>query len=578
MSEPRRSNRTVLFVILGLGLFATIAAAGFVFAMLSPSPATLDEPSVLEITVDGGYVEGSVDNPLAELGFSDDGSSLYDLTRALDHAATDENVAAVRLDVRSPLLGFAQQQELAQAVARFRESGKPVVAHLQADMVSNGRYYVASTADEVWSTPEALWMIQGLQADVMFFRGVLDKLKIEPDVLMFKEYKSAGEPFQNTEMSDPMREALTAVLGDVQRMWIEGVATRRELTPEEVRGVVDAGVMTPQGAEDAGLVDHFGYADEVSDALEERLGLDDYAKVELGRYLETLPEPSSEQRIAVVFGEGPILAAEGDDGNPFADTSTIYGPKLARAIRKAAETDRVKAIVLRVNSPGGSAVGSDLVWREIQRAKADGIPVIVSMSSVAGSGGYWISMGADAIVAQPSTITGSIGVVFTKLNVRGFYEWLGATVDSVSFAENSDLMSPYHSLDEEQYAKLESAIGVMYEHFVTKVADGRGMSFDDVEPLAHGRIWSGEDARERKLVDELGGLSAAIALAADKASVDAASTDIEVFPKSKTFFERLAEGELGVTTSSPSPAQVRAWLERLAEPRANVQMPDIRIY
>ncbi|MEM6931416.1 MAG: signal peptide peptidase SppA, partial [Myxococcota bacterium] len=570
MSEPRRRNRLALLGILGIGLLGTVVALFAVVAVLTPSAPTLEEPSVLEITLDGGYAEGAVEDPFAELGLSDNGSSLYDLVRGLEAAATDDNIVAVRLDVRSPMLGLAQQQELAQAVAKVRDVGKPVVAHLVADMVTNGRYYAASQADEVWTTPEAFWMIQGLQADVEFYRGTLDKLQIEPDVIMFKEYKSAGETFLNTERSEPMREALTAVLGDAQRMWVEGVAARRELSVDAVQGLVDAGAMAPGAAKDAGLVDAFGYADEVTDALTERLGFDEYTKIELDTYLETLAGPSSEGRIALIFGEGPIVASGGDDGNPFASGSMISGPSLAKDIRDATESDRVKAIVLRVNSPGGSAVGSDLVWREIQRARDQGIPVVVSMSSVAGSGGYWISMGADAIVAQPATITGSIGVVFTKLNVRGFYEWLGANVDSVSFAENSNLMSPYHSLDEAQYDKLESIIGVMYESFVNKVADGRGMSFEEVEPLAHGRIWSGEDALEHALVDRLGGLDEAFALAAEKASLDLEGTDVEVFPEAKSLFERLAEGELSVTTAPPTEAQVRSWIEQLAEPRASV--------
>lgn len=578
MSE-RRSNRTALFVILGFAAVTVLGAVLVVYSLISSSKPKIDEPSVLELTLDGGYVEGKIDDPLAELGLSGGGNSLYELVRAIDHAAGDDKILGLRLIIRSPAIGFAQQQELAQSIARVREAGKPVVAHIEADMVTNGRYLLATTADEVWTSPEAFWLIQGLQADVEFYRGTLDKLKIEPDVIMYKEFKSAGETFLNKEMSEPMREAITTVLSDIQRMWIEQVADRRGLTVDAVRGLVDEGAMTPAAAKEAGLVDRFGYADELTDALEEKLGLDDYESVKLGKYLKTLPKPESDDRIALIFGEGPIVASEADEANPFADNSMIHGPKLARDIRKAADADRVKAIVMRVNSPGGSAVGSDFVWREIQRAKDKGIPVVVSMSSVAGSGGYWISMGADAIVAQPATITGSIGVVFTKMNVRGFYEWLGASVDSVSFAENSDLMSPFHSLDDEQYAKLHGIVGAMYESFVTKVADGRGMTFDEVEPLAHGRIWTGEDALERKLVDRLGGLDDAIALAAEKASVDLQSTDVEVFPKAKSVWERLAEGDLAVSTpSTPSSAQVRAWVEHLAEPRASVQMPEVRIY
>jgi len=578
-SERPRPNRTALYVIIGLALVCLVASIAAMYALMPGGATRLEEPAVLEVTLDGGYADGRVDNPLAELGLGAGGNSLYDVVRALEHAATDDQVKAVRLTVRSPGMGFAQQEEIGQALARVREAGKPIVSHIEADMVSNGRYHLASMADEVWTTPQAFWLVQGLQADVEFYRGTLEKLQVEPDVIMFKEYKSAGEQLLNKEMSEPMREALTAVLVDIQRMWIEGVAERRGRSVAEIEAFVDEGAITPEAAMKAGLVDHFGYRDEVTSALEERLGMEDYESISLGKYLKTIPGPDSAKRIAVVFAEGPISAAEAEEANPFADSSMIYGPKLARDLRNAADADRVEAIVMRVNSPGGSAVGSDLVWREIERAQDQGIPVVVSMSSVAGSGGYWISMGADKIVAHPSTITGSIGVVFTKLNVRGFYEWLGASVDSVKFAENSDLMSPFSSLDEEQYGKLETVIGAMYESFVQKVAEGRGLEFDVVEPLAHGRIWSGEDALQLKLVDAHGGLSDAVALAAELAEVDPATTDVEVFPKTKTVWERLAEGELAVSApAEPSAAQVRAWVEQLAEPRATVQMPDVRIY
>ena len=579
MSESERPNRTALYAILGFGLLALVVSVVVVFALIPKGASELDEPTVLKITLDGGYSDAPVDDPLADFGLSEGSDSLYDVVRGIEHAAGDENVAALRLDIRSPSMGFAQMQEIALAVAKVREAGKPVISHIEADMVTNGRYFLASTADELWATPQAFWLVQGLHADVEFFRGILDKLQIKPDIIMFKEYKSAGERLLNKEMSEPMREALTAVLGDIQRLWIEHVAERRELSVEAVTAFVDEGAIPPEAAEELGLVDRFGHHDELDEVLRERLELEEYEQIKLSEYLKTIAGPESDDRIALVFGEGPIVADESDESNPFVDNSTIYGPKLARSIRNAAKKDRVKAIVLRVNSPGGSAVGSDLVWREIERAQESGKVVVVSMSSVAGSGGYWISMGADAIVAHPATITGSIGVVFTKLNVRGLYEWLGASVDTVKFAENSDLMSPFSSLDDAQYAKLESIIGTMYGNFVTKVAEGRGLTFDEVEPIAHGRIWSGEDALDLKLVDQLGGLSDAVALAAEKSGVDPETTDVEVFPEARSMWQRLTDGDFSTTTpSQPSTAEVRAWIEQLAEPRASVRMPNVRIY
>ncbi|MBW2256232.1 MAG: signal peptide peptidase SppA, partial [Deltaproteobacteria bacterium] len=250
-------------------------------------------------------------------------------------------------------------------------------------------------------------------------------------------------------------------------------------------------------------------------------------------------------------------------------------------IREAAECDDVKAIVFRVNSPGGSAVGSDVIWREIERAQEAGKPVVVSMSSVAGSGGYWIAMGADAIVAHPTTITGSIGVVFGKLNVRGFYEWIGANVESISFAENADLLGPFETMSEEDRAQVRGVMESLYEQFKAKVAEGRGMEPDKVERLAKGRIWSGVDAKAHGLVDELGGLDTAVALAAEKAGLAPENVCLVVHPEPKSFFEQVLEGELEATTPNVGvaldPAKVQAILEDLEQPRPWASMPEIRV-
>ncbi|MBX2801487.1 MAG: signal peptide peptidase SppA [Myxococcales bacterium] len=576
-AKKRSSGRGLLLGLIGITVVGTIAAIGGLYALLNQDDS-VEAGTVVELTLDGAYPEAPTQDPFAELGLGGSSSSLWDLRRGLRAAADDDNVSALFVTVRTPALGFAQHQELAAEMVRFKDSGKPLHVLVETDMVDDGIYYAASSGARVWASPEMWWMVNGLNADFTFWRGTLDKLKIVPDVVMFKEYKSAGEGFANYEMSDPMREAMTDVLGDLQNHWLDDVATRRSVDRNRLSSLVDEGMFDSKRALDVGLIDDMGYRDNVVDALKEELGVDEYTGVSFGKYLKTVKEDAdNDERVALIFGEGPIVAAPASN-SPFGGGGVISGPTLAKTIRKAAKDDSVKAIVFRVNSPGGSAVGSDLVWREIEKAQEAGKPVVVSMSSVAGSGGYWVAMGSDAIVAHPTTITGSIGVVFTKFNMRGFYSWIGANMETLKFSENSDLLSPYDSLDEAQLARVTASMEATYMNFVSRVAEGRGSTPDAIEPLAHGRIYSGGDAKELGLVDELGGLDVAIARAMQEAELDADATDVVVYPKRKDFFQQLLEGELGeVRTSQPTLEDLEAALVELATPKVQVLMPEFTV-
>ncbi|HME89868.1 MAG TPA: signal peptide peptidase SppA, partial [Myxococcaceae bacterium] len=292
-------------------------------------------------------------------------------------------------------------------------------------------------------------------------------------------------------------------------------------------------------------------------------------------------EPQTGEIFAIIFGNGLITSSAKSNASPFTEAG-IMGPKLAKTIRDAAEDKTVKAIVLRVNSPGGSAVGSDFVWRAIQDARKKK-PVVVSMGDVAGSGGYWISMGADAIVAQPSTLTGSIGVVFGKFNLRGLLSWAGLNVDTAKVGANADLMSFFRSLDAHQAQLIKSWMSSVYSDFVRRAGEGRGMSFETVEPLAHGRVWTGAQAKERKLVDELGGIDAAVAVAREKAKLALdAKVRLRRFPQRKGILELLSEGEfpmvqllLGRQTLNRLLGQAASEWETL---RPWAIAPDIRIH
>lgn len=577
-SAKRSHGSRGLLILLGITLLGFVALVVGAYVVFNRSDS-VEEGSTLEITLDGGYTDGPVVNPLAELGLGGGNTnSLWDLRAALRRAATDDAINGVLLTIRSPQMGFAQRQELVAELERFREVGKkPVHALIVTDMVTDGTYYLASGASKIWVSPGAWWVVNGLQADIEFYRGTLDKLKIEPDVIMFKEYKSAGETFLNTEMSEAMREATTTLLQDVFDLWLDDVAARRSMDRSALVDAVNLGTMPGARAVEVGLADELGYRDQVVDAIELEAGVEEFNGITVGKYMGKNRRPDvSGDRIAVVFGDGPIVSAAGDDGPFSMGGGTLFGPTVAKHIRKAAEHDDVKAIVFRINSPGGAIVGSDLIWREIERAQEAGKPVVVSMGSVAASGGYWVSMGADAIVANSGTITGSIGVVFTKFNIDGFYEMLGANVDSITLGENAGVFSAFEGLDEAQRENVTALMESSYTQFVSKVAEGRGSTFDEIEPLAHGRVWSGTAALKNGLIDEIGGIDRAIALAAEKAELVADDPTVQVFPPKKEFFEQLIEDLQGVET--PADFDLEAFVREIGAPRIQALAPSIHIH
>jgi protease-4 len=508
MSDTARKPRRWPWILLALaGVLSAPALIGVGVAIgLSDKAAEVESGTMLELKIAGGFSEGP--NPTADI-FAELSpgklSSIWELRNALRRAADDDAISGLLIEIESVAMGYAAMGELVDELERFKASGKPLHVLVRTDTVGEGAAFIAAAGSKVWATPEAMWMVNGLHADVEFYKGSLDKIHVEPDFIMFKEYKSAGEPYSREEMSEYFREALTDVVGDIQGNYVDELVAMRGMDRGAFMRLFNAGGFTPAQALEVGLVDELGYLDQVREAMLAEAGIEEWEGMSLGKYLKhsAAPEvPEGAHRVALIFGEGPIVAT-GGDASIFGGGAQIAGPKVAASIREAAEDEDVEAIVFRVNSPGGSAVGSDLIWREIERAQEAGKPVVVSMSTVAGSGGYWVSMGADAIVARPDTITGSIGVVFGKFNVRGLYEWAGAHVDSVSFAENAGIMSPFSTMSESQRALMTDLIGAMYDDFTAKVAEGRGLPVERVRELAKGRIWSGVDALENGLVDRL---------------------------------------------------------------------------
>jgi protease IV len=589
--ERPRKSRKGCFIVAALAALAVAVAVVLLFAlgaffsmlgaMAGGGAAQVASDSILEIDLSGGIPDAP---PAVELGPLFGGSSqvsLWDLRRALVAAAEDPRIRGARVWIHNSFVGWATAEEIVTQLDRFRDSGKPLHVLLQADLIDDVDYFLATSADRVWATPQAASMVNGLAAESLFLRGMLDKLHVEADVIMYEEYKSAGEQFASYQMSAPMRESLSAVLEDMSRRFTERVTSRREVDAATLAALMARGVAPARALVDAGLVDQLGFVDQVDEALRAAAGLDEYRGVRLARYVDALgAERSGGRRVAVVFGEGTIVAEPLEGGFPFFGSGILSGPVVARHLRDAVDDDRVAAILFRVDSPGGSPVGSDVVLREVKRAREAGKPVIVSMGDVAGSGGYWVAMAADAIVAQPTTITGSIGVVFTHFNLEGFWEWMGINVETLETGPSSDLLGfgPWEEGDREAVMVW---MDETYESFTRGVAEGRGLERERVLDIARGRIWSGADALELDLVDEVGGLDAAIRRVRESAGFGPdEEVPLVVYPRSKTLFQQLMELSGGAARAT-SAARGREALVRavrvLAQPRVQALMPEVTV-
>ena len=413
---------------------------------------------------------------------------------------------------------------------------------LEGDIIDDLTYFLATAADRVWIAPTTAAAINGLAVESAFFRGTLDKLHIVPEVIMMGNYKSAGEPFLNYEMSPYMRESLQAVLDTTHQSFVERVAARRKREPAAGRERAPADdAHRPRGdrgrARRRDRVPRPGGGRAGRGGRHRRVPRRRRRASTASAREPTVRAGGSGDRLALVFGEGPVLTDAPPAALPLFESQVLAGTRVAEDIREATEDDSIKAIVFRVNSPGGSAVGSDIVRRAVEEARAAGKTVVVSMSDVAGSGGYWVAMGADAIVAHPTTITGSIGVVFTKFNLDPFLEWIGTRMERVETHPGADALG-FGPLGEPEKERILAWMEEVYGLFTSHVAAERELDLERVKEIAQGRIWSGRDALEIGLVDRLGGLPEAFALAKEKAGLDPEKKyPLEIFPRQRTIWE-----------------------------------------
>ena len=443
-------------------------------------------------------------------------STVLDVWDILRKAAADSRIKAVVLEPSGLMIGWGKMQEIRASLERFRKSGKPLIAYLKSPRTRE--YYLATAAERIYLAPEDLLDMKGLRAELMYFRRTLDKVGVQVEIEHAGKYKDYGDMFVRDKMSPETREVLNSVLDDIYGHLLATVAASRKKKVEEIRAAIDDGPFLARQAHAKGLVDALIYEDQMFDELKTRLKLGEIRKVSHRDYAR-IPASSlgleGGARIAMLVGEGGIL--RGDAGDESSDDG-IGSEGFTRLLRRVANDGSVRGVVVRIDSPGGDSMASDDIWREMN-VLSKKKPTVISMSDTAASGGYYVAMTGDPIVAYPGTFTGSIGVVYGKANLHGLYDKLGITKDILTRGRFADVDSDYSPLSEPARRKLREGIDSTYRAFVSKVAEARKRKYEEVAPLAEGRVWLGSQARQRGLVDELGGIDRALELVRQKAKI-----------------------------------------------------------
>ncbi len=538
------SRRSVLGLIVLLVLLGTVALVAVV-RLRGPLRVSL-EHQLLVYDVPSDIAEARAPYlPFSLDVFRREQPTLRDVCDGVLNAAGDAGVDALVLHVGDVDWGWARVSEFREAVRRFREAGKPVYALLAGG--GEQSLLLASSADVIAMPETAVLQLDGLALSALFLRGAYDKLGITPNFARVGEYKSAEESYTRTGFSQPAREALDALLDDTYATLLDSLGVARGLTPDSVRRLIDDGPFTSPRARDAGLLDTL--LDQPSlDALAQRSTGRVLGKTSLSRYVDGLDDGlPGEDEIALVVASGTIVSGR-SRANPWGGEE-CGSETLINALREARKRRSVKAVILRVDSPGGSGQASDDIWQEVRRTR-ERKPVVVSMSNLAASGGYYIACGADEIVAEPTTITGSIGVFGGKLNLMGLYRKLGLNVETVSRGRNAEMLSPYRDFTPEEQKRFQAQLDDFYRVFVSRVAEGRGLTPGRVDSLGRGHVWSGIAARRFGLVDTLGGLQTALGEARRRAGLSPGqSVRLEQYPRPRRSYLR---GLLGGLVEDPN--------------------------
>jgi protease-4 len=510
-----------IFIAGILSIFIILGIIGSLMSSVEDTEVVIPSHSILNLKLDFPINDRSLNNPLSQLDFTDfsiqQNPGLDEIIRSIQKAKEDPNIDGIYLSTSSIMAGMSSTQEIRKALENFKESGKFVVAYATA--FDQKTYYLASVANPLFLHPEGLILFTGLSGQVTFFTGALKKLGVDMQIIRHGQFKSAVEPFMLEKMSDANKKQTSALIQSVWSELLKGIEKDRKISSESLNIYADElRLNDAKSALELGFVDGLKYADEVKDHLlsySKTEKQDDPNLISVGKYTRTSfykELSSSRDKIAVIYASGEIMPGKGND-------TQIGEENIVKALQSARDNNHVKAVVMRINSPGGSALISDLIWREVELTKAKK-PLVASMSDIAASGGYYIACNATAIYAEPTTITGSIGVFGMIPNIQELMnDKLGITFDGVTTNKNADFLDITKPMTPFQQAIIQKSIENTYASFVGKVSSGRKMSFEAVDSIGQGRVWTGEQALKIGLVDQLGGLEEAIVAAAELAEL-----------------------------------------------------------
>ncbi|MDC0711804.1 signal peptide peptidase SppA [Stigmatella sp. ncwal1] len=537
-------KRFIVGALAVIGALSLLSVAGLILLLMVAAASKPSVPGtlVLELELDQPLLEQVPDDSLAG-AFGPKRATVRDVVEALEKGAQDPRVKSLLVHIDQPG-GIAVAQELRDAVKAFRASGKKAVAFTDTfgeGGSATGAYYLATAFDEIYLQPSGDVTLTGVSVETPFARDAFAKLGVQPRIGQRYEYKNAVNTYTEQGYTASHREATEKFLGSLFGQVVRGIAEGRKLSEDEVKGLIDRAPLLGQAALEAKLVDGLLYRDEVLAKVKEEAGKSAQLLF-LDKYLDRSGGPSEAgETVALVYGVGGIVRGK-SESNPLGGDASFGAESVALALRKASEDKDVKAILFRVDSPGGSYVASDTVRREVQRAREKGKPVIVSMATYAASGGYFVSMGADKIVAQPGTLTGSIGVYGGKMVTADFWAKLGINFETLSIGKDATLYSTDSDFTPEQQAKNDASLDRVYTDFTQKAAEGRHLPLEKLQAVARGRVWTGEDAKELGLVDELGGFPKALELVREAAKLPKdAKVHLQVFPRKKQPAEVIAD-------------------------------------
>ncbi len=547
--------------------WVVIIALIVIFFLVSKWKSGTAANSVLVIDLTGPVSEQKPDGPFAEL-LGPKVLVLHKALAAIDKAKDDDRIAGIVVKVSSPDAGWAKLQEIRTHLLSFRKSAKPSICYMNGDLLMNRDYYAASACEQVWIVPTAPLGVTGLMTQSTFLRGTLDKLRIYPDFYGIQEYKTARNLYTEKKYTQWHREMSESLMRSTFTTYVQDSAEARKLDTSAFEKALAEGPFTTREAIERRLVDRSAYWDEVPKFFKDKGK--GWTPVTVNEYMNGV-QSFGLSKIAVVHATGTIIVgkSQSDPGGDF-----IMGSEsVAGDLRKAREDSSVKAVILRVDSPGGSAVASEIIRREVLLTKEAKKPIVVSMGDVAASGGYWIAMSADKIIADPGTITGSIGVVFGKMNISGLYDLVGLSTDRLTTSDNATFLSEQLNFTPAQQEVVQRFMHEIYDNFTKGVAEGRKMTVERVNEIGRGRVWTGRQAKEIGLVDELGDFDRALAVAKDLAKISPGeSVTIVRYPEEKTLWQSiLSAGETDASRMAAAAERVRAIIKEA--PSVQARMP-----